>query len=37
MSDDNVDRETFPLRFRDSARDEHVVSPEVGITADFSK
>ena len=37
MSDDNVDRETFPLRFRDPVRDQHLGSPKVGIEADFSK
>ncbi|KAF7588023.1 hypothetical protein BBP40_006402 [Aspergillus hancockii] len=37
MSDDNVNPETFPLRFRDSTRDELVPPQEVGISADFSK
>ncbi|OGM39197.1 hypothetical protein ABOM_012162 [Aspergillus bombycis] len=37
MSDDNVDQETFPLRFRDPVRDQNLGSPEVGVETGFSK
>ncbi|KAB8254670.1 hypothetical protein BDV32DRAFT_154978 [Aspergillus pseudonomiae] len=37
MSDDNVDRETFPLRFRDPVKDQNLGSPEAGIETDFPK
>ncbi|KAB8236043.1 uncharacterized protein BDW43DRAFT_18599 [Aspergillus alliaceus] len=37
MSDDNIDQETFPLRIRNSIKEEHLGSLEVGNEPDFPK